>query len=148
MVAFQLPRWKFCCGQQQQEFFFAMGTSLAMSSLFCLPLNLMCAILRNWHFKQVNHMLGSETGLWVSIAWGRLWPLPSDPTLSFFCVGLFHFCPLFFSFWLKPPFSYRLDLSFSLVVAMGCICQERSKEHPLYIGNRALIHFCCVYTAA
>lgn len=68
--------------------------------------------------------------------------------VSFLLVMQLFSVPQFFlssvSFFLLP-----LDISFSLfVVARGCICQVRSKDHPLCIGNRAVIHFCCVYTAA
>lgn len=121
-------------------------------------------------YTSKQQSLGSETGLWVNTAWRWISLLIWYCLCS--CSCLVAFLRLFW--WLTPlsalycfisaPFSSLhctsvllwlaflfcpLDLTLSLlVVARGCICQERSKDLPLCIGNRAVIHFCCVYTAA
>lgn len=67
------------------------------------------------------------------------------------CTGLFHFrsvIQLFSKTILFLPFHFCLCFFFCWFVARSCICRVKSKDLPLWIGNRAKIHFCCVYTAA
>lgn len=127
------------------------------------------SVCDSMYFKShKRHTLGSEIGLLIDTAWRwislLIWPCVFTRFLSFLAVSLGYFCDgllclhrdcfisalhctlvlLCLSFLFCP-----LVLSFSvLVVARGCICQERSKYPLLCIGNRAVIHFCCVYTAA